>query len=32
MACFRNALRMNMGEKPHPLPSENARLNAPINS
>jgi HemY protein len=32
MACFRNALRMNMGEKPHPLPSENARLNAPVNS
>ena len=32
MACFRNALRMNMGEKPHPLPSESPRLNAPVNS
>jgi HemY protein len=32
MACFRNALRMNMGEKPHPLPSESPRLNAPAKS
>jgi len=30
MACFRNALRLNMGEQPHPLPSEHARLNAPV--
>jgi HemY protein len=32
MACFRNALRMNQGEKPLPLPSEHVRLNAPVNS
>ena len=32
MACFRNALRMNMGEKPLPLPSEHVRLNAPPES
>ena len=32
MACFRNALRMNMGEKPLPLPSEQVRLNAPPES
>ncbi len=32
MACFRNALRLNLGEKPLPLPSEHARLNAPLKS
>jgi HemY protein len=32
MACFRNALRMNLGEKPLPLPSESPRLNAPVNN
>ncbi|HMB58908.1 MAG TPA: heme biosynthesis HemY N-terminal domain-containing protein [Xanthomonadales bacterium] len=32
MACFRNALRMNMGEKPLPLPSEHIKLNAPPDS
>jgi HemY protein len=29
MACFRNALRMNQGEEPLPLPSDHVRLNAP---
>jgi len=29
MACFRNALRMNQGEEPLPLPGDHARLNAP---
>jgi HemY protein len=29
MACFRNALRMNQGQKPEPLPSGTARLSAP---
>ena len=28
MACFRNALRMNQGQSPQPLPSEIARLSA----
>ena len=30
MACFRNALRMNQGDQPLPLPSGHARLNAPV--
>jgi HemY protein len=29
MACFRNALRMNQGQKPEPLPAGTARLSAP---
>mgnify|MGYP001817605891 CR=1 FL=1 len=29
MACFRNALRMNQGKDPQPLPGELARLEAP---
>jgi HemY protein len=29
MACFRNALRMNQGQPPVPLPTENARLSSP---
>lgn len=29
MACFRNALRMNQGQQPEPLPTGTARLNAP---
>jgi HemY protein len=29
MACFRNALRMNQGQPPEPLPAGTARLNAP---
>ncbi len=29
MACFRNALRMNQGQQPLPLPVEAARLSAP---
>jgi len=29
MACFRNALRMNQGLPPEPLPTDAARLNAP---
>ena len=29
MACFRNALRMNQGQEPEPLPTDTARLNAP---
>ena len=29
MACFRNALRMNQGQDPEPLPSDLARLSAP---
>lgn len=29
MACFRNALRMNQGQPPEPLPSGMARLSAP---
>lgn len=29
MACFRNALRMNQGQKPKPLPIDAARLSAP---
>ena len=29
MACFRNALRMNQGQPPEPLPSSTARLSAP---
>ncbi len=30
MACFRNALRINQGEKPQPLPAETARLDPPL--
>jgi HemY protein len=30
MAAFRNALRMNKGEQPLPLPRDQARLNAPV--
>jgi len=29
MACFRNALRMNQGESPLPLPGDHARLTGP---
>ncbi|NNK52391.1 MAG: hypothetical protein HKO99_12410, partial [Xanthomonadales bacterium] len=29
MACFRNALRMNQGKDPEPLPGDLARLEAP---
>lgn len=29
MACFRNALRMNQGKEPKPLPGEHARLEPP---
>ena len=29
MACFRNALRMNQGQSPKPLPTGTARLSAP---
>jgi len=29
MACFRNALRMNQGQQPEPLPTDTARLGAP---
>ena len=29
MACFRNALRMNQGQQPEPLPTGTARLSAP---
>ncbi len=29
MACFRNALRMNQGQPPEPLPTGTARLSAP---
>jgi HemY protein len=29
MACFRNALRMNQGQAPKPLPANTARLSAP---
>lgn len=29
MTCFRNALRMNQGQAPHPLPAGTARLSAP---
>jgi len=29
MACFRNALRMNQGQSPEPLPTGTARLSAP---
>ena len=29
MACFRNALRMNQGQKPKPLPAGTARLSGP---
>jgi len=29
MACFRNALRMNQGQAPKPLPASTARLSAP---
>jgi len=29
MACFRNALRMNQGREPQPLPGEQAKLTAP---
>jgi HemY protein len=29
MACFRNALRMNQGKKPQPLPGDQARLGPP---
>jgi len=29
MACYRNALRMNQGQKPEPLPTVTARLGAP---
>jgi HemY protein len=32
MACFRNALRMNQGKDPLPLPGELARLEAPDNT
>ncbi len=31
-ACFRNALRMNQGELPVPLPADHARLKAPADS
>lgn len=30
MACFRNALRMNQGKEPKPLPGEHAMLEAPV--
>jgi HemY protein len=30
MICFRNALRMNQGKEPLPLPSEHARLSSPL--
>jgi hypothetical protein len=29
MACFRNALRMNQGKEPLPLPGDLARLEPP---
>ncbi len=29
MACFRNALRMNQGRAPQPLPADSARLTSP---
>jgi uncharacterized protein HemY len=29
MACFRNALRMNQGQTPEPLPAGMARLSSP---
>ena len=29
MACFRNALRMNQGKEPKPLPGEQVRLQSP---
>ena len=29
MACFRNALRMNQGKEPLPLPSDHAKLESP---
>jgi len=29
MTCFRNALRMNQGQAPEPLPAGTARLSAP---
>jgi HemY protein len=32
MACFRNALRMNQGQTPKPLPASAARLSAPQGS
>jgi len=32
MACFRNALRMNQGQAPKPLPTSAARLTAPQES
>ena len=32
MACFRNALRMNQGKDPLPLPGEQARLGSPESS
>jgi len=32
MACFRNALRMNQGQAPKPLPTSAARLSAPQES
>ena len=31
MACFRNALRMNQGKDPLPLPGDTARLEPPLN-
>ena len=30
MACFRNALRMNQGKEPLPLPGDHAKLELPI--
>ncbi len=30
MACFRNALRMNQGKEPQPLPGDQAKLEAPV--
>jgi HemY protein len=30
MACFRNALRLNQGKEPLPLPGDTARLQAPL--
>lgn len=30
MACFRNALRMNQGKEPKPLPGEQVRLQSPV--
>ena len=32
MACFRNALRMNQGKEPQPLPGDQAKLASPTNN